>query len=136
MDNITNLQKAIEEECKTILQKTNPYYFIPKKYSLVAEEIERNRELQYLLLPAQQILKNVSDIDLTCLSYFHDIGMILFNKSTKMICTDPQLLGKAMACFIFSKDHLDSLFQKTDTNSRCSVFETLSILTKVSFFCF
>lgn len=41
----------------------------------------------------------------TCYSFLQDMGVILFNRSTQMICLNPQLLAKALACIVMPPEH-------------------------------
>lgn len=38
-------------------------------------------------------------------SVLQDLGFLLFNRNTKMVCLNPQLLAKALACFVMPPEH-------------------------------
>lgn len=40
------------------------------------------------------------------------MGLILFNRNTQMLCLDPQLLAKALACFVMPPLHAEMVYGK------------------------
>lgn len=130
MQEINVLQNVIQKQCELLLHPTNPYFEIPQKYTIIMEFIISKRADKYLLLSAKEIANecnfNLDSSIITCFSYLQDIGILLFNKNTNMICTDPQILGKAMACFLIPPEQFHSVFKNSPNPQQ------RSLLTKVS----
>lgn len=62
-----------------------------------------------------------------CFSFLHNIGYIVYNFNTKKICTDPALLARIMACFVFNPDHDLRIYQATSTPGLFVYFYVFSI---------
>lgn len=63
----------------------------------------------------------------TCFSFLQDMGVILFNRSNQMICLDPQLMAKALACFLMPPQHELLVYGRVSDE-----LKGMSILTRVS----
>lgn len=120
--NMESLKSVITKECNELLQVQNSFFKIPTAYSLIENQIEKQNSL---IISMASIANEKVDV-VYCLNYLQDIGVILFNRNTHMICTDPQLLGKTMACFLMPNSQISHYFGG-------STFRHTSIQTQVRF---
>lgn len=107
--NVAALHDVLEEQVYLILSEKNSFFRVPRSYKLTAETIEEIKKTEgRLLLSVSAVSEKFTDkthINDTCFSFLQDMGIILFNRNTQMICLEPQLLAKALACFVMPVMH-------------------------------
>lgn len=117
---LDQLREIIKKETKNILQQHNPFFKVPKMYKQVAKRIKNEKSK---LLLSTTTFRGVND---TCFAFLQDMGIILFNRMTKMICLDPQVIAKALACFVMPSEHEKIVFRTLPQSIR-----DLSIISQV-----
>lgn len=90
----------LEKQALSILQEKNSFFLVPKLYKLVAEKFATSKINGRLLIQS-----DIAEGNDTCYSFLQDMGLIVFNRNTQRICLDPQLLAKALACFVMPPEH-------------------------------
>eukprot|EP00027_Filamoeba_sp_ATCC50430_P017524 CAMPEP_0168578950 /NCGR_PEP_ID=MMETSP0413-20121227/21603_1 /TAXON_ID=136452 /ORGANISM="Filamoeba nolandi, Strain NC-AS-23-1" /LENGTH=855 /DNA_ID=CAMNT_0008612825 /DNA_START=39 /DNA_END=2607 /DNA_ORIENTATION=- len=95
-----------------LIMKNNPNSGeIPKFYADMfdkLQEVSANK----LLVHRKQIVELCDNaMTETCLTYLHNIGTIIYQKSSQMICSHPNVLIRLLSCFICqSESHKNALF--------------------------
>ena len=87
------------------MQEKNTFFRVPKIYKVIAEQLEEAKKNGKLLVPCDKT--NGND---TCYSFLQDMGIILFNRNTQMVCVDPQLMAKVLALFVMPPAHEEAIF--------------------------
>lgn len=101
---VINLRRLLAEQAKNIFHEHNSFFQVPKIYS------EVDKELRTLKSSTNKIFLHTSEISIpevndTCYIFLQDMGLVLFNRNTQVLCLDPQLLAKAFACFVMPPEH-------------------------------
>lgn len=101
--NVVDLKNEFEKQVNEILQERNSFFKVPKLYKLIAERIEEAQKKKKILISCER--RND-----TCYSFLQDMGLLLFNRNTQMVCIDPQLIAKALAVFVMPPNHEAVIF--------------------------
>ncbi len=109
----------------TIIQETQTQQLFPLLLS--KQELEQN--------PSIQALNKNNDLRIElALSLLHNIGTLVYQPTTQMICLQPQILIKMMASFICPNEHLSILFGEevpTITLPRDAIFRYSDLAIRV-----
>lgn len=63
-------------------------------------------------------------------AFLQELGFIIFNRATKMVCLDPQILAKALACFVMPPEHESIAYSVIPTSIRkLSIIPLVVIVT-------
>ena len=115
--NMNQLEKKILQHTNSILSKKEEIY-LPTIYKLVVTEISEFHDLGHFTISVKELFwLHLTDSPQNCLSYLHDIGIIIYKKNSSKVCINPPLLSKAMALFIFPDEHKNILFPQNIKNS-------------------
>lgn len=100
---ISNLRRHLQLQVQEIFQSNNDFFQVPRVYKELANKLSKYKEL---------LMKAPVGYSDSCFSFLQDMGIVLFNRRTKMICLNPQILAKAIACFVMPPEHEKLVYEK------------------------
>lgn len=119
------LRQVLKTEVKKIMQEHNSFFKVPKKYKEAEKMISDLKRSNRLLVALNQI----PHANETCCAFLQDMGIILFNQRSKKICLNPQVIAKALACFVMPKEHEKEVYGEISSAKDPSI---LSYVRKVN----
>jgi hypothetical protein len=114
-ENIQFLQSQILEHSISLLNQCK--INLPKYYLKMAELIRNLKDSGRICCTTKEVIIQGTNSPTTCLHFLNDIGYILFNSISEIICVNIPLFAKAMAYIIEPKEHLERMFGKLNVHA-------------------
>lgn len=121
------MHEHLNKQIETLLTPKNHFYQVPKIYTTVRDKAKSVYQTsKNILISSKKLDKRATN---ACFNFLQDMGVILFNNQTEMACLNPQLIAKALACFVMPPEHEELVFDIVPEIRKLSILPKVILVT-------